>query len=212
MKLGEPKVWQFWRFFGDFRFIRSSSLPSAVMASVNLSTFAPKPPDLYGGSATGFATSENGLKPLNVTAPAGDSSTPSTLSYARVLASSSMLPQGDLPIPTRPRPRLTPRFSLNSLPGREVGTKDGQPAVSFTSSEIDACEKLFEHSIMAKFTVGRPHLAEIHRTFVSHWHVASRASLSEIWDSRHVLIIFDSEEDVRVALSSPLNKVGHEYF
>lgn len=32
--------------------------------------------------------------------------------------------------------------------------------------------------------------------------------MSEIWDSRNVLIIFDSEVDVRIALSSSLNKVG----
>lgn len=55
-------------------------------------------------------------------------------------------------------------------------------------------------------------LGDIQRAFQASWPISCRATISEIWDSRHILIILDSESDVRTALSSSLNKVGHAYF
>lgn len=108
------------------------------------------------------------------------------------------------------RPR--PRFQPIRLPPRQPGLKDGKPAVSFTSTEIQAGAKRFDFSLVAKFTIGKPSLSEIQRAFQSNWNLTGRATISEIWDSRHVLIILDSEEDVTAALSCPLRKINHSMF
>lgn len=173
------------------------------MASDTPAMLPMKPPDPFDGVASAFAPTDWG----KITIVGKDNSNTPAISYARDVTSSNLLAGS-----SQHRPTLKPRFPSISLPARQVGAKNGLPAISFTSSEIGACEKLFEHSIVAKFMVGRPQLSEIHRTFASHWAVAGRASISEIWDSRHILIIFDSEEDVRVALSSPFKKVGHAFF
>lgn len=165
------------------------------MASSSAHHPSPKPPDIHSSRVDGGKTSN---PPENH--PTSDNR---RTSYASIVAGASSPPM---------RQVLRPRFPPLSLPARQVSSKDGCPSISFTGAEIGACEKLFEHSIVAKFTVGRPNLPEIQKAFVSQWRIAGRASLSSIWDSRHVLIVFDSEDDVRVALSSSLNKVGHAYF
>lgn len=170
------------------------------MASASHFIPSPKPPNPSGVVANTFAPAEEAQKPQNVSYAKAASSSLPTGSYANVASSS------------RSRTKLRPRFPPLSLPTRQVGTKDGKPIISFSRSEIGACEKRFEYSIIAKFTVGRPNLGEMQRVFQSSWSISGCASLSEIWDSRHVLFIFDSKEDVRVALSSSFNKVGHAYF
>lgn len=110
------------------------------------------------------------------------------------------------------RSPFKPRFPPLVLPARQVGSKEGKPSICFSGAEIGACEKRFEHSVIAKFTVGRPRLAEIQKAFQSSWATTGRVSISAVWDSRHLLVIFDSEDDVRVALASSLNKVGHALF
>ncbi|KAL9679653.1 hypothetical protein QQ045_017519 [Rhodiola kirilowii] len=92
-----------------------------------------------------------------------------------------------------------------SSPFREMDTRErivwsggwGKPSVHFTVAEFEAGEALFRFSLIAKFTVGRPSIAEIREVFKAHWAIKGRATVSDIWDGRHVMIILDSEEDAR---------------
>ncbi|KAL9675964.1 hypothetical protein QQ045_004173 [Rhodiola kirilowii] len=59
---------------------------------------------------------------------------------------------------------------------------------------------------------GRQTIEEIRKVFKANWHIKGRATVCEIWDPRHLMIILDSEEDAKVALTSPLRKVGHAMF
>ncbi|KAL9676060.1 hypothetical protein QQ045_004273 [Rhodiola kirilowii] len=110
------------------------------------------------------------------------------------------------------KPRLVPRFRPVDLPTRQYTSIDGKPSIHFTTAEFDAGVALFKHSLVAKFTMGRPSTEEIRRVFKEHWPVKRRATVSDIWDSRHLMIILDSEEDAKVALTSQLRKVGHAMF
>lgn len=110
------------------------------------------------------------------------------------------------------RPKLRPRFNSIDLLAKQFGMKDGRQAICFTSAEIGAGAKRFEFSSIDKFNVGRPTLREIQKAFQANRTVSDRATISDIWDSRHVLIILDFEADVRTPLVSPLNKVSHPYF
>lgn len=78
------------------------------------------------------------------------------------------------------KPKLRPRFPPLSVPSRQVGVKDGKPAISFSGAEVRACEKRFAFSLVAKFTVGRPTLGEIRKAFQTNWVIAGRTSSSEI--------------------------------
>ncbi|KAL9678705.1 hypothetical protein QQ045_016554 [Rhodiola kirilowii] len=110
------------------------------------------------------------------------------------------------------KPSLTPRFRPVDLPARQYSTVEGKPSVHFTTAEFEAGVALFRHLLIAKFTMGRPSIEEIRRVFKEHWTMRGRATVTDIWDSRHLMIILDSEEDAKVALTSPLRKVGHASF
>ncbi|KAL9664996.1 hypothetical protein QQ045_020405 [Rhodiola kirilowii] len=60
--------------------------------------------------------------------------------------------------------------------------------------------------------MGRPSIEEICLVFKEHWPVKGMATVSDIWGSRHLMIILDSEEDAKVSLTSSLRKVGHAMF
>ncbi|CAM8993760.1 unnamed protein product [Rhodiola kirilowii] len=113
---------------------------------------------------------------------------------------------------TAAKPRLIPRFKPVELPARQYTTVNGRPSVSFTTAEFVAGASLFQFSLVAKFTVGRPTIEEIRQVFKENWQIQGRATISDIWDSRHLMIILDSEEDARVALTSPIRRVGHAMF
>lgn len=129
-----------------------------------------------------------------------DPVTRASVSYAAVVAGPS------------PLPSLNPRFSPFVLPARQVGSKEGRPSICFSKVEIGECEKRFAFSIVAKFTVGRPSLGEIQAAFQGALSTTGRVTISEVWDSRHLFIIFDFEDDVPVALASPLRKIGNAMF
>lgn len=171
------------------------------MASSSLHHPSPKPPDILNDVSMEL---RNPISTSDMAAAQNPSLKPP--SYASmVLGTSSQA--NDLN-----RPTLKPRFPPLSLPTRQVGSKDGRPAISFTGAEVGACEKRFEFSIIAKFTVGRPRISEILTALQESWPIVGRITISEIFDGRHVLIILDSEADVRTALSSSLHKIGHALF
>lgn len=98
------------------------------------------------------------------------------------------------------------------LPSRQYGSMEGKPSVSFTSVEFDAGASCFLHSFIAKFTIGRPTIDTIRQTFQTNWDIKGRATLTEIWDGRHLLVILDSEDDMKAALTSPIRKVQYAIF
>lgn len=102
-----------------------------------------------------------------------------------------------------------PRFVPIRLPPRQQDQKDGKPALAFTTAEFQAGAKRSNYSTVAKFAVGKPSLANIQKAFRSIWNIKWRAIISESWDSRHVLVILDSKDNVTTALASPLREVGH---
>ncbi|KAL9680839.1 hypothetical protein QQ045_012619 [Rhodiola kirilowii] len=110
------------------------------------------------------------------------------------------------------KPRLTLRFRPVEIPTRQYSTVEGKPSIHFTTMEFDAGVALFQHSLIAKFTMGRPSIEEICRVFKKNWPMRGRATVNDIWDSRHLMIILDSEDDAKVALTSQLRKVGHAMF
>ncbi|KAL9659102.1 hypothetical protein QQ045_028285 [Rhodiola kirilowii] len=109
-------------------------------------------------------------------------------------------------------PRLVPRFKPIDLPSRQYSTVDGKPSVHFTAAEFEAGVALFKHSLVAKFTMGRPTMEVIRQVFQENWPIKGRATVSDICDSRHLMIISYSEEDANAVLTSPLRKVGHAMF
>ncbi|KAL9659238.1 hypothetical protein QQ045_011692 [Rhodiola kirilowii] len=104
-------------------------------------------------------------------------------------------------------PTLQPRFQTIPLSNRQYGQVDGKPAVYFSVVEIEAGVALFKHSLVVKFTVGRPPITEIRRVFKENWLIKGCATISDIWDGRHLMIILDSKEDDRIALTSPIRKI-----
>ncbi|CAM8896606.1 unnamed protein product [Rhodiola kirilowii] len=109
------------------------------------------------------------------------------------------------------RPKLVFRFPPISIPSKPRTLKDGKPAVTFTASELQPGVQRFQHSIIAKFTAGRPHIDDIRRCFASAWSIADLDSIGAI-DARHILIITSSEEDSNKILAHPLRKVGQSLF
>ncbi|KAL9668439.1 hypothetical protein QQ045_002821 [Rhodiola kirilowii] len=99
------------------------------------------------------------------------------------------------------KPRLQPGFPLIDLPSRQYGNTNGKSVIHFTAVEYAAGAKLFQHSLIAKFTFGRPTIGEIRETFQAAWNVKGRATLADIWDSRHIMVILDSEDDLKSAVS-----------
>lgn len=112
----------------------------------------------------------------------------------------------------RPQLQLQPRFDEIPLPARQYGAKEGKPLIPFSSPELDAGANPFQFSLIAKFSMGRPPISVIRETFQANWPIKRRATISDIWDGCHLLIIFDCEEDVSTVLVSPLRRVQHVMF
>ncbi|KAL9680909.1 hypothetical protein QQ045_012690 [Rhodiola kirilowii] len=109
-------------------------------------------------------------------------------------------------------PQSTARFPPITLPPRHYGSRDGCPLISFTAAELNAGAKRFEYTLIAKFTIGRPTLKDIRQFLDAHWGIKGRMTITDIWDGRHVAIILNSEDDVRAALTYPIQKIGHAFF
>ncbi|KAL9686291.1 hypothetical protein QQ045_023747 [Rhodiola kirilowii] len=109
-------------------------------------------------------------------------------------------------------PAIAPLPTLTSHTHRQVGSKEGFLAISFSVEEVKAGAKWYDFSLVAKFSIGRPLLADIQKSFQAAWKINGRTMISEVWDSRHILVILDSEQDVTTALASPGRKIGHSLF
>lgn len=109
------------------------------------------------------------------------------------------------------KPNTFSSISSDLITPTSTDLKKGKLATAFTGAKVQpAGARRFNFSLVAKFTTGKPSLADIQRAFQSHWHIKGRATTSEIWDNRHVLVILEYEEDISAALANTFRKLGHE--
>ncbi|KAL9667465.1 hypothetical protein QQ045_001825 [Rhodiola kirilowii] len=110
-----------------------------------------------------------------------------------------------------PRPKIAFRFPPLHLPARQHASKDGKPAVVLTTSEIHPGVQMLQHSLIAKFSAGRPSIDVIRRCFSESWFLADDSTIGAL-DARHILIILTSEDESNRILAHSLRKVGQSLF
>ncbi|CAM8925089.1 unnamed protein product [Rhodiola kirilowii] len=106
---------------------------------------------------------------------------------------------------------LCNRFPTIPLVPRQYGTKDGKPSVTFSQTELQAGVDNLKHSLVAKFSTGRPPIEEVRRAFMASWGLGGKCSIGAL-DARHILIVLDSEQEARKVLAHPSRKLGHAFF
>lgn len=108
--------------------------------------------------------------------------------------------------------RAISRLGAIELTARNYGRYEGEYSIPFSPEEIEAGGRSFQHTLIAKFTAGRPPIEEIRKTLQENWKIRGRATICDIWDSRHLLVILDSEEDAVAALTSQVRRIKQTYF
>ncbi|KAL9672748.1 hypothetical protein QQ045_029000 [Rhodiola kirilowii] len=103
------------------------------------------------------------------------------------------------------------RFPPIRLAARQYGLKDGKPYITFTPANLQAGADNLKHSLVAKFSGGRPHIEEVRRAFMATGGLSGHCFV-EAWDAWHILIILDSEADARKVLAHPMRKLSHALF
>ncbi|KAL9665029.1 hypothetical protein QQ045_020438 [Rhodiola kirilowii] len=129
----------------------------------------PKPTDLTGGGRAG-------VKPPSTfaaatTNPCGFCRSHCVVSAGHTsatMASPTTRPQEppDLPVQCPSfasvvRPKISFCFPPIQLSARQQATKDGKPMVAFTASEIQHGIQRLQHSLIAKFSSGRPLIDDV---------------------------------------------------
>ncbi|KAL9687448.1 hypothetical protein QQ045_031851 [Rhodiola kirilowii] len=69
-----------------------------------------------------------------------------------------------------------------------------------------------KHSLVVKFSSGRPSIVEVQKTFLSVWGFNSGQCSIGAWDARHILVVLDSEQDANKILAHPMRKMGQSMF
>ncbi|KAL9669371.1 hypothetical protein QQ045_006917 [Rhodiola kirilowii] len=103
------------------------------------------------------------------------------------------------------------RFPPIQLPARQYGTKEGKPSISFTAAEQQAGIDNLKHSLVVKFSGGRPPIEVVRTALEEAWKVNGACSIGAL-DTRHILVVLQSEADARLVLSHPMRKLGHSLF
>lgn len=73
------------------------------------------------------------------------------------------------------------------LPQKQINSKDGKHAILFSPLEIQRSEALFQFTIIAKFSRGRPTMETIRNYIASQWGLKNPVVVG-LMDPRHVLI------------------------
>ncbi|KAL9674015.1 hypothetical protein QQ045_030279 [Rhodiola kirilowii] len=102
-------------------------------------------------------------------------------------------------------------FPSIQLAARHYGTKEGKPVIAFTTSELQVGTDHLKHALVAKFASGRPVISEVRQSLMQLWTINGRCSIGAL-DSKHVLIVLESETDARAVLAHPIRKLGHSLF
>ncbi|KAL9679188.1 hypothetical protein QQ045_017044 [Rhodiola kirilowii] len=103
------------------------------------------------------------------------------------------------------------RFPPIHLAPRQYGSKEGKPAISFTSAELQVGVEHLKHTLVAKFSSGRPPIDDVRKAFIAAWSLNGQVSIGA-WDARHILIVLDSDQDACKVLAHPMRKLGHSMF
>lgn len=99
-------------------------------------------------------------------------------------------------------PNMKPVLPSIDIPSRQPTKKNGCPAVILTSLELSRAEDQFKHTLVAKFSSGRPSINVIRHHVNTKWGLAQYAAVG-LLDPRHVLIHLASHLDVVKANSCP---------
>ncbi|KAL9662640.1 hypothetical protein QQ045_027473 [Rhodiola kirilowii] len=109
------------------------------------------------------------------------------------------------------REQTISKFPTIQLAPRQYGLKDGKPVVWFTQAELQPRIQRLQHSLIAKFSAGRPQIDEVRRLMNQAWAMKEPAIIGAM-DARHVLIILSSATEANRILSHPLRKIGNYLF
>ncbi|KAL9690356.1 hypothetical protein QQ045_010754 [Rhodiola kirilowii] len=102
-------------------------------------------------------------------------------------------------------------FPKIKLAPRQYGLKDGKPAVTFTQAELQPGIHRLQHSLIAKFSSGRPPIEDVRRLLIQDWAMDIQATIGAM-DARHVLIILSKASDANRILAHPVRKIGNYLF
>ncbi|KAL9686935.1 hypothetical protein QQ045_031330 [Rhodiola kirilowii] len=109
------------------------------------------------------------------------------------------------------REQAISKVSTIKLSPRQYGLKDGKPAVLFTQAELQPGIQQLQHSLIAKFSAGRPQIDEVRRLMNQTWAMKEPTIIGAM-DARHVLIILSSATDTNRILSHLLRKISNYLF
>ncbi|KAL9685162.1 hypothetical protein QQ045_022609 [Rhodiola kirilowii] len=117
----------------------------------------------------------------------GQNQPPDPGGYLKEIGASSSSPKTN-PAPTSSPPQAAARSFV-------MVTKT--PILShFPTINLAAREENLRHTLVAKFSLGRPHIEDIHKVFLSAWNLNNKWSIGE----------------ARKVLAHPLMKIGHSMF
>ncbi|KAL3638578.1 hypothetical protein CASFOL_017949 [Castilleja foliolosa] len=104
-------------------------------------------------------------------------------------------------------------FWLKPIPPTllNITTKDKKPAVLFSALEIEESAKQFEHSLVLKFSSGRPCLQEIRDHVNASWNLNMEPVMSLV-DAKHVFMILASKEDMVRAQTQVSHRINSSLF
>ncbi|KAL9689936.1 hypothetical protein QQ045_010327 [Rhodiola kirilowii] len=97
------------------------------------------------------------------------------------------------------------------LPARQQATKDGNPMVAFTASEIQPGIQRLQHSLIAKFSSGRPSIDDVRHHLSKTWGLEDKSTIGDM-DARHILIILPTANESNKIRAHPLRKVCQSLF
>ncbi|KAL9663664.1 hypothetical protein QQ045_019055 [Rhodiola kirilowii] len=78
-------------------------------------------------------------------------------------------------------------------------------------AELQVGVDYLKHSIVAKFSSGRPPIDDVRKASPAAWGTADQCSIGA-WDARLVLIILHSKQDAWKVVADPMRKLGHCMF
>uniref|UniRef100_A0A7N0TPI8 DUF4283 domain-containing protein n=1 Tax=Kalanchoe fedtschenkoi TaxID=63787 RepID=A0A7N0TPI8_KALFE len=102
-------------------------------------------------------------------------------------------------------------FPVIELTRRQPHKKEGKPTIIFIATEIVACSKQMQHALVAKFTLGHPHVAKIEKEFRAACKLDGPMMVSD-QDGRYMMLFLSLEKDTTIILTQGLRQVGTSLF
>ncbi|KAL9673290.1 hypothetical protein QQ045_029546 [Rhodiola kirilowii] len=92
-----------------------------------------------------------------------------------------------------------------------IRVKDGKPVVSFTHAELQPGIQRLQHSLITKFSTGRPDIDKVRHAMNQAWDFETPAIIGAM-DARHVLIRLSSADEANKVLAHSMRKAGNYLF